>query len=227
MSHSYHLSQQWILDETEFEKLGANFTKKDAIIFSNWREKFQKHCAEKGIITLVDATISLIKLISSRKINHLPTRTVLVNFHESPPLYKKLFDVLPRTIDISTFEVVNSIVEEKQTLIETKDINQEVALCAKWVNGISQKFPHAHIGILAPDKNLYREKFEKALASEIRADKLYEDLSIRPLVNSASTGLTLFDSALIYDAFLILKLCKAEHSINDIVRLLQSPFVVF
>ena len=227
VSHSYHLAQQWILDETELEKSGSNFKKKDAIIFANWRQKFREHCGEKGIITLVDATISLIKLISSRKINHLPTRTVLVNFHESPPLYEKLFDVLPRTTDISTFEVVNSIVEEKQTLIETKDINQEVALCAQWVNGISQKFPHAHIGILAPDKNLYKEKFEKALANEIRADNLYEDLSIRPLFNSASTGLTLFDSALIYDAFLILKLCKAEHSINDIVRLLQSPFVVF
>ena len=210
VSHSYHLAQQWILDETELEKSGSNFIKKDAIIFANWRQKFQEHCDEKGIITLVDATISLIKLISSRKINHLPTRTVLVNFHESPPLYKKLFDVLPQTVDISTFEVINSIEEEKQTLIETKDINQEVALCAKWVNGISQKFPHAHIGILAPDKNLYKEKFEKALANEIRADNLYEDLSIRPLVNSASTGLTLFDSALIYDAFLILKLCKGR-----------------
>ena len=65
-----------------------------------------------------------------------------------------------------------------------------------------------HIGILAPDKNLYKEKFEKALANEIRADNLYEDLSIRPIFNSASTGLTLFDSALIYDAFLILNYAK-------------------
>ena len=51
VSHSYHLAQQWILDETGLEKPGSKFIKKDAIIFANWRQKFQEHCAEKGIIT--------------------------------------------------------------------------------------------------------------------------------------------------------------------------------
>ena len=227
VSHSYHLIKQWIIDKTEHENSDSNFTKKDTVIFSNWKKKFQKCCEKRGIITLVDATISLINLISCKQIDHLPIRTALVNFHESPPLYRKLFNVLPGTVYISTDNAINFIREKTKTLIETKDINQEVALCANWVNGISQNFPNAHIGILSPDKNLYKEKLERALANEMRSEILYDDLTIRPLVNSASTGLKLSDSGFIYDAFLILKLCKADYSINDIVRLLQSPFIAF
>ena len=227
VSHSYHLAKQWLLDELEQENSSYNFTKKDAIVFSHWKQSFQERCDKKGIITLVDAIISLINLINSREIKHLPKRTILVNFHESPPLYQKLFDVLPRSIYITTGNASSSIREKTQTLVEAKDINQEVALCANWANRICNKFPHAHIGILSPDKNLYKEKFERALLHETRAENLYNDLSTSPLVNSANSGLTLYEAGFIYDAFLIIRLCKSEYSINDLVRLLQSPFITF
>ena len=77
-----------------------------------------------------------------------------------------------------------------------------------------------------PDKEIYRSKLERALKKAVRPDSLYDDVSINTLFNSTTTNRRLIDSALVYDAFLILNLSKADYSIHDMIRLLQSPFIL-
>ena len=227
VSRSYQLTRQWISNKASDQELANGFVKRDTVIFSEWIREFKNSCQKNSLISLVDAIESLINLIDKQKIGGLPEQIVLVNFHDSPPLYQRLFNTLPNTIYESTSGFKDDVRENSRSLIKAQNIDQEVAECAKWATKISLDSPEAHIGILVPEKEIYRVKLERALYREMSPCNLYSDFSIQPVFNSSSTGIQLSESALIYDAFLILKLCNDEYPINDIVRLLQSPFIVF
>ncbi len=227
VSRSYQLTRQWISNKASHEELINGLITRDTITFSEWTRKFQNSCQNNSLISLVDAIESLISLIGRQKISSLPEKIVLVNFHDSPPLYQRLFNVLPNTVYESTTNFGDDVRENSRSLIEAQNIDQEVAACANWATKISLDSPEAHIGILVPEKEAYRVKLERALHREMSPDNLYNDFSMQRVFNSINTGIQLSKSALIYDAFLILNLCKDEYPVNDIVRLLQSPFIVF
>ena len=226
VSRSYRLARQWISEESFENELKPVGQRTDTIIFYNWIQEFQKSCRDNDLISLVDATASLTNLLSMQKIRDLPENIVLVNFHQAPPLYTALFNALPETISLSTSDVLLNPRQDKKPLIKSRDIEQEIQTCVKWAKQTCQNSPNSHIGILVPDKEIYRSKLERALKKAVRPDSLYDDVSINTLFNSTTTNRRLIDSALIYDAFLILNLSKADYSIHDMIRLLQSPFIL-
>ena len=227
VSRSYQLTRQWISNRALNDELTSGFIKKDIVTYSTWVKEFQNSCRNNSLISLVDAIESLISLIHRQEVRGLPEHAVLVNFHDSPPIYQKLFDILPSTVYESTTSTRDHGRENNRLLVEASTIDHEVTECANWVAKISSDSPEAHIGILAPEKDVYKVKLERVLQNKIRPDNLYNDLSAQRVFNSTTTGLQLSDSALIYDAFLILNLCQEEYSVNDVVRLFQSPFISF
>ena len=200
------MARQWISEESFENELKPVGQRTDTIIFYNWIQEFQKSCRDNDLISLVDATASLTNLLSMQKIRDLPENIVLVNFHQAPPLYTALFNALPEAISLSTSDVLLNPRQDKKPLIKSRDIEQEIQTCVKWAKQTCQNSPNSHIGILVPDKEIYRSKLERALKKAVRPDSLYDDVSINTLFNSTTTNCRLIDSALIYDAFLILNL---------------------
>ena len=227
IAHSYRMGKQWLEDETFNRELTKNSDIKDVAVFSEWIQLFREYCKQHRVINLVDATRTLIEVISKNGLSTSLKRIALVNFFNPPPLYRNLFEVLPNLEEVftnTTDNAINSPIDLKKKLAFQSQ-ESEANHCALWIKKILTEKPNAHIGVLAADKSHSRAKLELALKNLLTPKNLFPNDVHEFLFNISGNTKTLLDSGLIYDAFLILNLGSSQHNTTDIMRLLQSPFI--
>ncbi len=225
VAHSYQLGRQW-LDADIFEKeLSANSGIADVAVFSRWSNSFQKKCKELNRISLVDAIPIFVRLLQEDKLV-IPDNLLLVNFYDPPPLYQRLFAAIPNSTELYTVSVAENSGPSSKHRLEFDNPKLELQSCAKWVKKTLNENPHAHIGIISSNKEAERESFELTLRHELYPDLMFFDNEKQSMFNATGNAVRLIDRPMIYDALLVLGLGKNQHDIEDLIRLLQSPFLV-
>ena len=229
VAHSYHLARQWIEPNVFTQDLLANSSITDVAAFSQWIQIFQKKCNNLQLITLVDAIVLFTELLKSAKLKTFPKEITLVNFYDPPPIYQKLFNTFPNSSLILTTEDIPKNKSKGQSLSKKKfefdNQNSELRSCAKWVKEILMENPTSHIGIISNNKEKVRQKFEFVLREELNSSSIFWSSHEKQLFNSTNSSQRLIDIPFIYDALLVLELGRERHNIEDLTRLLQSPFL--
>lgn len=225
VSHSYRLARQWISPERLDQELALNSGIEDIAAFTTWIKLFKNHCEKHKLISLVDATSTLSQLNNDNQLIDFPDDLVLVNFFEPPPLYQDFFSTIANAQQIFTSSKKANLASLRKTRIEFRNQDSELRECSNWVKNTLREFPNAHIGIVTSSKESTREKLEKALQNELQPEALFSTFNAQTLFNTTNNKRNLLDSAVVYDAFLILNLLKEKYSTDSLVRLLQSPFI--
>ena len=223
-SHSYRLAKQWITNEILDKELSINSPIKDTAVFSGWVKDYQNYCQKHQLIGLVDAMLTLTEEGKKNGLAKYLEKFVLVNFFNPPPLYKLFFKALPNFVEVFTNSDGSYGLNLKKTKLEFQSQNSEIKNCAIWAKSILKEYPNAHIGIITTEKSV-RPKVELALKNTLAPEQLFTNPANYAPANMASNDKTLFEHALIYDAFLILKLSEDQYYTDDIIRLLQSPYL--
>ena len=223
-SHSYRTARQWLDNERLKKEISPNSSIKDIAVFSEWIKRYKNHCQEQQLISLADAIPILINVILKNGLAEPSNKVILVNFFNPPPLYQKFFAVLPESTEIFTTSIETNSCARVKTIMEFQSQDSEVHHCALWTERILTMSPNAHIGIVTGNKEYTRSKLELALKNVFASEHLFSNSLQQGLFNTTSNDRNLLDSALIYDAFLILNLGIDQYNTNDIIRLLQSPF---
>lgn len=226
VAHSYQLARQWLDPKVFIHELKTNSNITDVAVFSQWIEIFQTQCKNLQLISLVDAIAIFTQLLRSKKVASFPDRPTLVNFYNPPPLYQNLFAALPDSEELLTApkESVNS--KLCKTKLEFGDKDSEIQNCVAWVKKILDENADAHIGIISGNKVSDRAHVERALRNTLKPDLLFHNHDEQPLYNSTGSATRLIDTPIIHDALLVLGLGREQHQIEDLIRLLQSPFLI-
>ena len=227
VAHSYQLARQWLDPEIIKEELKANSIIADVAVFSQWVEIFQNRCSALQLITLVDAIATFTQLLRSEKIVSFPDKLILVNFYDPPPLYQNFFAALQNSEELLT--VAKEAVNKKLSKIklEFTNKNSETQSCAAWVKEILDENANAHIGIISSNKSLDRANVEQALRETLNPDLLFFNHEEQPIFNSTGSAIRLGDNPIIHDALLVLGLGREQHQVEELIRLLQSPFLSY
>ena len=98
VSHSYHIYNQWFL----FEKLKPRDSKysQNFSAFLYWSKHYKYLLEKHELIGLSDAILILIPSLHEL-VRFLPSRVLLVNFSDPPPLYARLIGTLEDVIELS------------------------------------------------------------------------------------------------------------------------------
>lgn len=225
VSQSYRLAQQWIEMEVFAEELRKKTGIPDIDVFARWVKSFNQICKEENYISLVDATHELITLIEDQVSLADKKQTLLVNFYKPPPLYQKFFNSFENASSCLTVNPKEKLKQLAKAKYEFIDQSTEIQYCAKWVKEIATKEPDAHIGIISCNPATIRNELEQALSVNSDANQLFNDSTQNTYFNSTGNFSNLNETALVYDGLLILALGNDFHNINDLIRVLQSPFL--
>ncbi|NKB31817.1 MAG: hypothetical protein GKR91_01825 [Pseudomonadales bacterium] len=225
VAHSYQLARQWLHADTVKQELAKNSGLADVSAFAQWIEEFHSLCEKFQSISLVDAIATLTELLQDQRLTDFPGKIVLVNFYDPPPLYQKFFAAMPNLETVLTIDAQASGEIPGKQRFEFENINSEIRACAKWAKKQLESNPHTHLGIISCNKDPDRQKLELALRDELEPESLYKDYTAHPNFNSSSNPKRLADSAMVHDALLILGLGNERHDVEDLIRLLQSPFL--
>ena len=225
VAHSYQLARQWLDSKVFIQELKTNSSITDVAVFSQWIEIFQTQCNSLQLISLVDAITIFTQLLRSKKVTSLPDKLTLVNFYDPPPLYQNFFAALPNSEELLTApkESINS--KLCKTKLEFDDKDSEIQSCVAWVKKTLDEKADAHIGIISSNKVSDRTHVERALRNTLIPNLLFYNHDEQPLFNSTGGATRLSDAPIIHDALLVLGLGREQHQIEDLIRLLQSPFL--
>lgn len=226
VSRAYQTAKHWQLEESHQEVLQAYSVIPDIRVFMEWCQVFERQCLERQVISLADCL---------QQINHdlreglpLPVAEsfLLLNFYDPPPLYAALFENLS---DRGTVSRVNRFTQSKEppgAHHEFPTQEAEFLHCALWVKSLVEKAPQAHIGIVGELDENQKDALLHTLATVLNPDQVIELSTPQAWVNTTHSSHNLIQEGMIFDAFLLLGLLRAEQKSEDICRLLRSPFLV-
>jgi ATP-dependent helicase/nuclease subunit B len=223
-ARSYQTSQLWLAPDVLERALTANSAVTDIVVFKNWITEFREYCAKHQRISLVDCTRELTNLLREEKLSYFPEETVIVNFYDPPPLYEQLFAAIPKLESVFTInEESNS--QSSSTKASFYRRESELHHCAEWAKNILADNPSAHIGLITCDKELEQHQLELIFKDQFTPDDMFVGASNQAIFNTTASDRSILDAPIIYDALLLLGLGRDQHDIEDIYRLLQSPFL--
>lgn len=223
VSQSYRLAKQWIDQELFANELKKNTGIPDNDVFAQWVKSFNKLCRDKNYISLVDATQELVALASDEARLNDERPTLLVNFYDPPPLYQKLLKRFDKVTSCLMANTGEKQCQPTKSKIEFIDQNSEVQYCVKWIQETISSHPDAHIGIVSCNPNATRKMLEQAFFNKSESTQLFSNTQ-NTFFNSTGNYDNLNESAVVYDALLILGLGAESHTTTDLIRILQSPY---
>lgn len=226
VSQSYRQLKQWLLDDPQLLEMEPYSGIPDVAAFRDWIMQYQDFCQQQQCQSLVDATIGLIAELGADSALRLPQEILLLNFHQPPPLYRQLFDALAQLTSVQSLLTNSSNTSKQQLRYQFSDLHSETLACAHWASQLMQQDPDAHIGVIINHEQIDQLQLERAFREAIWPASLLSLSQQAPLFNSVNSGRRLLDSALIYDALLLLGLCVEQQDSSEFCRLLQSPHVI-
>ncbi len=199
----------------------------DTQAFCEWAAAYQDRLEYKHWIDQDILAGKLIKQFESGSLA-VPDRILLAGFDELSPAQKRLFDLLEAKgcrIEIHQPEKVKL----NAVRLACTDADHELQLVAAKVRFLLEQNPQSRIGVVVPD--LHKRKvqitavFEDTLIPEaiLPGSALSESKSIRPF--NISLGDPLSSYAVIKTAFLILSSATGRLPLEDLSRLIRSPFI--
>ena len=199
----------------------------DAQAFCEWAAVYQDRLKYKHWIDQDMLAGKLIEQLVSGSLA-VPDQLLLAGFDELSPVQQRLLNLLSaKGCRIETHQSEQR--SSKAVRLACTDADHELQLTASRVRFLLEQNPAFRIGVIVPD--LHKRKaqieavFEDILIPEaiLPGSVLSESKSIRPFNISLGDPLTSF--AVIKTAFLILTSATGRLPLEDLSRLIRSPFI--
>ena len=213
------LVSEWQLDMKDPAWFGSDNENYPA--FYLWNSAFDKRCAKDGWISPEDRTSLLCK--ASRE-GHMPLRRNidLLGFDEFSPAQQDLLSALIEN-GCQVCRLAIAARQRKTVLWKSRDSKTELDQMARWVRYWFEKEPDSSIAIVVPDLQTKRQLVERHLEKILTPGNDASDLKARPW--NISMGTPLARVPMIEAAFDLLKLLDNRIEIQDVGRVLRSPWL--
>ena len=189
--------------------------------FCQWNKAFERRCDRGGWTSPEDRTNLLAKAIKNTMV--LPTANIdLLGFDEINPDQAALLSALIES-DTTVCRLSITSRQEKAVLLKCRDNNDELQQAARWVRYWHEIDPNSNIAIAVPDLQTRRREVERQLEEILTPGPHQSGQHVSPW--NISMGIPLARSPMIETAFDLLKLLDRRIDIQDVGRVLRSPWL--
>ena len=219
---AYQLYRLWLDDGQDSQQPSIASGTLELQQFSQWARIFSRHCREQQVISLADATHTLLLEISCGNIAP-PENVLVVNFYQPPPLYKKLFLNITKGDEhnfLLTADRQKKMVGQLHTFV---DLESEVRACVQWSKQLTESQPDAHIGIVFGGDSSKQPVIDRIFKDVYNPEGFADLLHDQPLYNGGLTTTSILEQRQIDEALLLLNLGNSHLDSADFCHLLQSP----
>ena len=189
--------------------------------FYYWNKAFDKRCDTDNWISPEDRTALLCKAIENNLLSQNETIDLL-GFDEFNPDQAGLLSALIE----SGNPVSHLTISPRQNEVvvwQSKDSKNELHQMARWVRYWFEKEPESSIAIVVPDLQARRQEVERQLEEILTPGNKHGGQQLKPW--NISMGIPLARVPMIEAAFDLLKLLDDRIDIQDIGRVLRSPWL--
>ncbi len=191
--------------------------------FSAWLADYRTYCDGRALIDQPSMVERLITYITGGKVA-MPRRVVLVAFDDITPQMQSLLDCV-KALGGSVEEYAPEIEPSSQCRVVTQDGESEVLSAAMWAENILRHFPDVRIGVVVPQLLSQRVQVERVFTDVFEPQYKLPDSPRHASPFNMSAGISLNAAPPIAMAILSLKLNFHSLDIEDIDKILHSPFL--
>jgi len=222
--HAYQLFRLWLDDGSDPDLLPPRSSVRELSLFRRWAGRFGEFCSEHQVISLADATHTLMRELAAGNPD-VPEQIAVLNFYQPPPLYSRLFELL--THNRPERRITTAAAHRPAGAVKTSfpDFEHEARACAEWARDVASQDPQHHVGIIHPDDDGSLQILERVFRDVFVPETLLHPTRPAQAFNSFSTSTPILDSGLISDALLVLDLGTEDQDSLDFCRLLRSRFL--
>lgn len=224
---SYSIVQRWQIPLQRLQQ--------DSPLLWRWIKAFRHKLKQYQLITTADRAITLITTSNLRGLQQ-QNQIITVGFDSIPPLYLDVINAhsnpasLPNQIHqtaSSDGKPCSAGKKNNNTQIQRTsfyDEQQELMTVARWAKERQQTNPEQRIGIVIPELARMRAQVERTFrqALEVNYQHPSQPQSATPF--NISAGIPLSNSPQVSSALLLLSLNRKHLPLEDLCRLLNSPF---
>lgn len=189
--------------------------------FRTWNRVFEKHCRDNHWISPEDRLVLLADAIRQAVIA-VPEHIDLLGFDEFTPGQADLLTTLAENgVTVTCLEIEPW--QQKAVLLPCKDSRDELRQAARWVRHCVEENPGSTIAIAVPDLRSRRRELEWHLQEILTPGGGVAGQQAKPW--NTSMGTPLIDYPMVETAFDLLKLLHKDVDIQDLCRVLRSPWL--
>lgn len=200
----------WHGDENE------NFT-----AFYKWNKSFESQCEKGNWIPPEDRSALLCDAIRKSQLP-VPVGVDLLGFDEFSPLQMELLSSMLNG-GHAVCELTMTAHTETASRWKSKDSKTELQQMARWVRYWFEKEPDSNIAVVVPDLQSRRQEIERHLGQVLKPGHDIAGQQANPW--NISMGVPLARAAMIQTALDLLNLLAERIDIQDISRVLRSPWL--
>lgn len=219
---AYQLFRLWLDDGSVSARLPPGSGIPELNRFRTWSAQFHSYCQAHSLISLADATRTLIDAWNEGSIA-IPQRLVMLNFYQPPPLYSRLFELLSRQQDNVVVQTAGDRPASSGVLHRFPDFESECLACADWVKTLIEMNPASHIGIVFSGDELHRRQLQRWLLDVLDPQSLVTLTRQQQVFNCSASPVPLIEDGLVDEALLLLSLDDTPLPSAEFCRLLHSP----
>jgi probable DNA repair protein len=212
------LVTEWQLDSKDPAWFGND--NENCTAFYHWNQAFEKRCKKDNWISPEDRTSQLCNAIGEKLFS--PVHTIdLLGFDEFNPGQAALLSAMVEN-GVSVCQLTIDSRQDKAALWKSRDSKDELDRMARWVRYWIEKEPGCGIAVVVPDLQVRRQAIERALENILVPGQNPSDQREKPW--NISMGTPLLHLPMIETAFDLLKLLDSRVDIQDVGRVLRSPW---
>ncbi len=191
------------------------------LAFYHWNKAFEKRCDVDSWISPEDRQALLSKAIKNKQLSH-PKTVDLLGFDEFNPGQSELLSAMIED-GTTVCHLTISARQKDVVLWKGKDHKNELQQMARWVRYWFEKEPESSIAIVVHDLQSRRQEVERQLEEILTPGNRPGGKQAKPW--NISMGTALARVPMIETAFDLLKLLDERIDIQDIGRVLRSPWL--
>ncbi len=201
-----------------------------SVAFQRWLDAYRAVCAERDLVDRPAMVNILVDAVGGDQWRArglpVPGRIFLVAFDETTPQMQALFDGL--AAHGSELEEVSPECSEAERIVQrtsAADAEHELQCAARWAEAVVAAQPQARVGVVVPDLLAKRAQVERIFLDVFEPQYRLPSSPRHATPFNMSAGLALANTPPIAAALSALKLNTHTLEIEDVSKLLLSPFV--
>ena len=213
------LMVKWQLSFSDAAWIGTD--NENHAAFYNWNKAFEKRCNANNWISPEDCSALLREALNSSQLS-VEGNFDLLGFDELDPSQTGMLTTLKRSgCQVNRCSITSR--QDKTVLWKSDNNKQELQKMARWVRHWHETDPQSTIAIVVPDLQTRRAEVERQLEAILTPASNNNGASVKPW--NISMGTPLSRVPMIETAFDLLKLLDYKLDIQDIGRVLRSPWL--
>jgi ATP-dependent helicase/nuclease subunit B len=216
--NSYAITQRWQIPTARLQQ--------EAPLLWRWTKAFQNKLNQHYLATSADRAATVLKGYTTGALPQ-ESKTLIVGFDSVPPLYQTLITAVSETTKVHSVEkngAASLMSDHQAQQIAFHDEQQETMAAAAWAEEHQQADNTCRIGIVIPELARMRNQVERIFRQQFEPDYQFPNQARSATPFNISVGVPLGDTPLIVSALLLLSLNRHQAPLEELCRLLNSPF---